>query len=456
MRSIMKYTLLCLVFSVLLFSDDTVLAQEGEPFVEIERTLNIGIRKHKKTGRETVLLKVFLRAWRSKARENEYTGSLSLDYVRNRLFCDNEPASILNGPKRVGDETEPVPMVFLLAIDVSGSMGGSGKLQNKYKRRMKQLEQALTGFVDRIEDNPSIFVRLYPWGHFVPYSVDLGGANQRLDQWEGKYLPLDAQGKAALRQGIRDIGLFVREGNRNVHTALYGVCLEGVQELKRVIAGEPDFHQAIPVLIVLTDGENDPQLAPYQYQAHKLAYVTSELSRFEPLIHVFTIGFGLDTQKAREDLKQISSVTSAWSREVADGTDAARRLESVYHELVEFEGNAWWVDIDTKKTNQQEGILPSKIYWKGDENGVNYRMLLVPSARVNLSPKTIGITLAVSGVFLLILVNVWYFTRPREIAEGEDGWREGIGDEEIEPVETRSGAVGVKKYMRQGNKDDDS
>ena len=459
MRFYAKYLLLGLALTGLLCRADVVLAQSDGPTLEISGRSKNGFIFDKRTGKKTVRLRVFLRVWQSEAMEQEFKGSLSLNDVYNRLYCNDKdkPANIFQGPKRVADAANPVPMVFLLAIDVSGSMGSASENgQRRYQRRMKPLEQALDGFVGDI-NNPAVFLRLYPWGHFAPFSVEVEGARQQLNLWEGRYLPLDDEGRESLLQGVNDIGLFVREGDRNVNTALYGVCLRGAEELRNALASDQRFRGAKAALVVLTDGENDPTLARPEVRELTLPRVKSELGRAEPPIPVYTIAFGLDNAEARRALQEISQVSSGGFSEVADGVDAAKELQRVYLNLVEYEGNAWWIDIDTRMTERQLAVDGIDVQIRGlPITAVNDRMLLVPSALVDLSPKHIGLSLAIAFLILLIFVNVWYFTRPKEISDTVGGLRSGVEDEETEREAARIAGVGVSQYLRRDKDEEDS
>lgn len=448
-----RLALLAVVVVALLLPGRSAMAQAQEPVVEVTGRTNAGMTREGK-----VRLNVFLNAWKDDTKTQQYNGNLTLEFVQSRLHFNNQPALIEVAPKRVSEDASQVPLVFLFAIDVSGSMGGSASdaLLQAYERRMAPLVQGLGDFVAG-DDNPNVYVRLYPWGHLIPQHVAVDGSDQRLDAWEGQYLPLDETGKPALRQGIDDINQFVMQSDGNVNTALYGACLRGVQELDEAIKRDERFrNRAKPILVLLTDGENDPTLSQPEIQDLTLPRIIADLGRIDPPIPVYTIGFGLDEPRAESDLKQIAQAYAGKYFSVDDGYDAASKLLQAYEGLVEFEGNQWVVQVDTRLSEREIASMGAERFRWEDQaiEGVNDRMLLIPSATVQLSRKAIAITLAIAFVIVLIFLNIWYFTRPKEIAPADDGFRDEPDDAATPAAEARIGAVGVRQYI-QAKKDDD-
>jgi len=76
-------------------------------------------------------------------------------------------------------------------------------------------------------------------------------------------------------------------------------------------------------------------------------------------------------------------------------------------------------------------------------------MLLYPSALVVLNKRFLVYSLIISGIVLVLLLNIWYFTRPK-IDLGDDPTRgNSLFDEKqkIPPVESK--AISVKKEIEQ-------
>ncbi len=399
----------------------------------------------------TVLARVFFKVYASEAPQPETLWTRDVDEtVFRQLHLDGLPAPFVSPPDRVRSETRPVPMVFLLVIDVSGSMGGYGSwrgMQN-YDRRMKPLRDALLGFIAN-NALPHVYVRLYPFGHLVPHPVEVPRSNQDLEAWQGRYLPLTGDGADALEQGVTDIDGFVRDGHRNVDTSLFAAYREGIRELGEA-AALPEYRGAKRVLILLTDGMNDPRQAPQAYRDLTVDDVLATIAA-EGSPAVYTIGFGLDDPETIATMENVARLGNADFTPVAEGQDAAAMLHAAYEDVVELEGRSWYVDVDTGKSRKRVAIEGTGIS-VGDAPPMNDRMLLLPSAGVEISTRYRLIALDLIGLLVAGLLAVWFFFYQRRIDASEREADSAPGGDEAPSgeIETVSLAgMSVQAWRRQ-------
>ncbi len=398
----------------------------------------------------TALARVFFKVYTT---EQPHPESLWTRDVGEEVFAqihlDGQVTPFIAPPDRVRSEVRPAPMVFLMAIDVSGSMGGFGSWRgiSNYDRRMLPLRDALLSFFDT-NTLPHVFARLYPFSHLVPHPVDIESAAQDLAAWERRYLSLAGQGARDLKRGVSDIDVYVRNGDRNVDTSLFAAYLEGLRELDEA-ASIPALRGAKRVLILLTDGMNDPLQAPAAYRDLLLEDVMRGFAA-EGAPAVYTIGFGLDDPAAIATMESLAQLDNVGFTPVADGDDATPMLRAAYEDVVELEGRSWYVDIDTGKSRKQvalEGIGISV----GDAPPMNDRMLLLPSAGVEISTRYRLIALDLIGLVTALLLAGWallYARRDRGAIDGteQDEVESAVAPVEVEPV--RLSGMSVQEWRR--------
>jgi len=398
----------------------------------------------------TALARVFFKVYTTEQPSPETLWTRDVDEnVFAQIHLDGQVAPFIAPPDRVRSEVRPAPMVFLLAIDVSGSMGGFGSWYgiSDYDRRMLPLRDALLSFFDS-NTLPHVFARLYPFSHLVPHPVGIAQSTQDLPAWEGRYLSLAGQEARVLKRGVSDIDVYVRNGDRNVDTSLFAAYLEGLRELEEA-AAIPAFLGAKRVLILLTDGMNDPRQAPESYRNLILEDVMRGLAA-EGAPTVYTIGFGLDDSTAIATMESLAQLDNVGFTPVAGGDDAAPMLRAAYEDVVELEGRSWYVDIDTGKSRKQvalEGIGISM----GDAPPMNDRMLLLPSAGVEISTRYRLIALDLIGLVTALLLAAWalvYARRDRGAADGIEQGGTGSGAAPVETEPIRLSGMSVQEWRR--------
>jgi hypothetical protein len=398
----------------------------------------------------TALARVFFKVYTTEQPSPETLWTRDVDEsVFAQIHLDGQVAPFIAPPDRVRSEVRPVAMVFLMAIDVSGSMGGFGSWRGitDYDRRMLPLRDALLTFFEN-NSLPHVFARLYPFSHLVPHPVGVASSAQDLAAWEGRYLSLTGHDARALKRGVADIDLYVRNGDRNVDTSLYAAYLEGLSELDEA-ASIPAFRGAKRVLILLTDGMNDPRQAPEAYRSLLQEDVMQGFDA-EGVPAVYTIGFGLDDPAAIATMENFARLDNVGFTPVAGGDDAAPMLRAAYEDVVELEGRSWYVDIDTGKSRKQvalEGIGISV----GNAPPMNDRMLLLPSAGVEISTRYRLIALDLIGLVAALLLAAWallFARRDRDAAGIEhEGTEPSAAPVEIEPI--RLSGMSVQEWRRQ-------
>ncbi len=429
---------LAMLWSGLVIAQSDSSKKSDEPFLDLTSKTGLGEMPVEGSKKETVVVRQFFKAYHNETKNSEWPGSLG--GAAKGFQFNGEPAKIIEGPSRVLGEDKQVPLMFLFAIDVSGSMGGKN-----YEQRMQSLATALTNFFEKNE-NPNLFVQLYPFGHEVPFDVTLSGHPQNISLWANKFLPMDQAGKAALLQGVRDIDLFVREGSGAVHTALFGAYMRGMDRLLED-NGRDELNGAKKILILLSDGKNDAR-ADYEQYLHDLdvAQVVREMERQKTEgngISTYSLGFGVNDE-ALGDLEALSQPEQNKLKTVSTGSDAARSLTDFYEGVFETEGNSWYVDINTGMTRSEMSKKASDIS-HGQYIRYNDQMLLNPSPQVKLASKSIGFSLIGIALFLSISGTVWFYTRPQNSEHFADvGEEPGLGEEEEEVLQADNNSMGVR------------
>ena len=366
---------------------------------------------------DKIIARIFFKAYKD---ENVSPNALWEEDVRGeigRLLMNDAPAEILAGPERVASETSKADLAMLLLVDVSGSMGGKGTAgsERKYNERAKPVIEALTALLDQ-NPRPELYIRLLPFSHQVPQPVDVGDGDQNIEAWSDKFLPLDETSKPMLLQGVRDIDKFICDGDRSVDTALYGAIVNGIELLESSADyGAPPAAKLI--MVVLTDGKNDPGPRALQTFRSLTDFDVSRRLGATNAPQTYMIAFG--AQGYRDELGIMDAIAqSSGAKFYArnSGADAGSLLLQAYEDVLEVEGNSWYVDIDTGMGHAAYSLRGAEMFRfrnAGASRPLVDKMLLLPASSTPMSMSARLIGMAVVALLLIVLLNVWYFTRPK-------------------------------------------
>lgn len=303
----------------------------------------------------------------------------------------------------IAEKDTTVDIVFVLGIDVSGSMGGSN-----YDERMGPLSDALRSFVDKSSEFENLWLTLLPFGHECPFDLAQWGSSE----WEGKYLrPSNPDDLVRLKTGIDGIASFVRASGEHkvVDTGLWLAMFQGITGITKMSQGETQFKGASGALILLTDGKNDLENQPPDARANSYTKeMVNGLFLNPDAPMVYALAFG--SEAAADDIvtgafKDTGNKTSL--KRVGTGTDAASELSSAYVAILEKEAKAWSMVLALP-----DAVDAMNLRITGTEGpGPLVCMLFLPSPLFDMTSTHRLLVIGISGLALVALCNVWYLAR---------------------------------------------
>ncbi len=354
----------------------------------------------------TILVRVFFEAT---DRGRAYLGSRQA--LASKIFMNGIPLSNYQiGLPSVVVEDARTPVLLVLAIDVSGSMGGM-----RYQERMGPLRDALTGFIDIARKYENLWVSLVPFGHECPHPLGKWYSTE----WGGRCLrPADPNHRELLITGIEDMAAFVQAGKEHkvVDTGLWFAMFRGAEMVKTFLDSVPDLSGGIGALVLLTDGKNDLVNYPdVEAASYDTATVNGLLRKPEcPPVHAICFGSEAAADEIRSGAFRAAANKTSMKR-VNTGKDAASELLRAYHDILARECKTWYIDIALPPTFDL--VNPVITGWsEGDgkaRGSSRLCMLFLPSPLRTMSVKDRLLVIGISGLGLLIICNVWYIARYR-------------------------------------------
>lgn len=448
-RMVMRFGLICLLLCCC--AVPSAAQGGGAPFIHIETHQRVPGT----SPGGTVLVKVWFVATKEKLEPDAFPTedqlwSGDITQHHDQLLWRYRPLDIVRA-----SATPASDLAFLFAVDVSGSMAGP-----QYDDKLRAVCGALRRFVSENSGSPHVYVRLVPFGHDVPYDVPIQWEQLGAGDWRREYISLTPGGAARLGRAIDDIESFGRSlliGN--VDTALYAAFIYGVGDLMDL----PPHLAALmpkPVLVLLTDGQNDLLNNPGNQNAsltlqdvmNTLMPESKEAQQQIPRVHTIGFDLGASALGQMRDIRDISP--RVHFTEVQSLDEATEQLYKVYGEIFSWEGKSGWLEFDTGCTDAWIKEYGFPLGTRGDVTDPAV-MVLVPSPIASSSEwRETWRIFGVAAVTILIVGLLLFFAALRgsrlagDVADLSGGDRgESLGDTETtEPME--SNVVSLQEWER--------
>lgn len=344
-------------------------------------------------------------------------------YLKYSSQSDQPLKTYEAGPPALLD-TKGVPIVLILAVDVSGSMGW---MPADFAQRMAPLADALKAFIQSSASRPNLWMTLVPFGHEYPFPISTDGGDPAA--WSGKYLRPSAPAEAnALLGGVDMISDFVKQSQPRygrthhiVDTGLWCALDGGIRQALRLTHDNSQFALAKVVLVLLTDGKNDlrnhPDCNCAGYDLPSLQNTVGALAAKLSLPMVKVLAFGPDASV--EELQQVfvDAGTQGSVQPVQTGQTSAAALEDAYRAVYTPLGNTWAVDLHLPKPGDIE--LPRFHLAGASDNERFIGTLFMPTPLGTMSVKGRLLAIGFGGLALVAMFSIWSFLKAGRGTESE-------------------------------------